>query len=92
MCLLFGYKDHCAVDFLKGALLHDVDDLLASPGANSQAMRMMKFTSVQQIDEMEPILRDFIQQAIEIDKAGLKIDFKEKDTLVFSDELVDFFW
>lgn len=89
--MIYGLKDYCAVGFLKGALLKDAAGILVKPGENSQAARWMKFNDVKEIAEMEPILRAYIDEAIEVEKAGLKVDFKEKDELVFPEELQDKF-
>lgn len=71
-----AFKDYCAVSFFKGSLLKDADGVLISPGENSQAARMFRFTSVQEILKMEPVLRAYIHEAIEVEKAGLKVPFK----------------
>lgn len=70
-------KDYCAVGFFKGALINDVHNILEKPGKNTQAARLIKFTSVEQIVELEPHLRTYIQEAIEIEKAGLKVPMKK---------------
>ncbi|MCL4164525.1 UNVERIFIED_CONTAM: hypothetical protein GTU68_045944 [Idotea baltica] len=74
---LNGFKEFCAISFFKGALLGDPNNLLIKPGENTQAGRWIKFIDVQEIGELEPILRAYIFEAIEVEKAGLKIDFKK---------------
>lgn len=74
--IIYGLKESCAIGFLKGALLKDPRGILVSPGSNSQAARWIKFTHVSEIGEMEPIVKAYIQQAIELEKAGLKVNFK----------------
>lgn len=86
LVILYGLKECCGPGFFKGALLNDADGILVKPGENSQAVRLIKFTSVQEIAEMEPILKTYINEAIEVEKAGLKVDFKEKNELVFPEE------
>jgi len=71
--LISAFKDYCALAFFKGALLKDAKGILVSPGENSQSMRQIRFTDVQQIVEMGPVLKSYIQQAIETEKAGLKV-------------------
>ncbi len=85
LVVLCGLKESCALGFLKGALLKDAHHLLVKPGEQSQSMRWMKFTSVGQISAAEPVLKAYLQEAIEAEKAGLKITFKEQD-LSFPEE------
>lgn len=70
-------KDYCAIGFFKGALINDVHNILEKPGKNTQAARLIKFTSIDQIVEMEHQLRAYIQEAIDIEKAGLKVPMKK---------------
>lgn len=74
--ILQGFKDFCALMFFKGALLNDPHDILEKPGENTQATRRVPFTSVREITEMEPILKAYIYEASEVEKAGLEVDFK----------------
>ncbi len=71
-----AFKDYCALSFFKGTLLRDTKGLLASPGENSQAARMFRFTSVRQIVDLENDIRAYLREAIEIEKSGLKVQFK----------------
>jgi uncharacterized protein YdeI (YjbR/CyaY-like superfamily) len=75
--IIQGFKESCALMFCKGALLNDPNGILKKPGENTQAGRWIKFTSVREIVEMEPILKAYIYEAIEVEKAGLKVDFKK---------------
>ena len=77
LVILYGLKESCAIGFLKGVLLKDPEGILLKPGENSQSGRWVKFTSVQQIAEMEPVLRAYIREAIEAEKGGLKVEFKK---------------
>ena len=74
--LLFEYKDTCAIGFYKGALLKDEAHILVAPGENSQAMRMVKFTSADEVRSLVPTLRTYIAEAIAIEQAGLEIEFR----------------
>ncbi len=87
VAIFYGLKDYCGVGFFKGALMKDPKKVLHRQGEHSQAVRLIRFTSAAQIEELAPVVRAYIQQAVEIEKAGLKIDFKEKNELVFPDEL-----
>ena len=77
LAILYGLKESCAVGFLKGALLKDPNGILIKPGEHSQSGRWIKFTSVREIVEMEPILKTYIHEAIAAEKAGLKVEFKK---------------
>ncbi|MFW9803147.1 MAG: YdeI family protein [Candidatus Thorarchaeota archaeon] len=74
--IIQGFKEYCALLFFKGALLKDANGILIKPGENTQAGRQIRFTNSQQVAEIEPILKDYIHEAIEVEKAGLKVDFK----------------
>jgi uncharacterized protein YdeI (YjbR/CyaY-like superfamily) len=71
------FKEFCALLFCKGALLNDANGILEKPGENTQAARRIPFTNVREIVEMEPILEAYIHEAIEAEKAGLKVNFKK---------------
>jgi uncharacterized protein YdeI (YjbR/CyaY-like superfamily) len=70
-------KESCVLSFFKGALLFDTEHLLTAPSENVQAGRWIKFTSVKEIAEKEPILKAYIYEAIEVEKAGAKIILKK---------------
>jgi uncharacterized protein YdeI (YjbR/CyaY-like superfamily) len=80
---IIPFKEYCALMFFKGVLLNDANGILIKPGENSQSARQIRFTDVREIVEMEPTLKAYILEAIEVEKAGLKVDFKEKTELVF---------
>lgn len=73
--LLSAFKDNCSVSFFKGVLLEDAEGVLVAPGKNSQASRVFRFTSVQQVNEQEDLLKRYIFEAIEVEKAGLQVEF-----------------
>jgi uncharacterized protein YdeI (YjbR/CyaY-like superfamily) len=75
--IIQGFKEFCALLFCKGALLNDANGILEKPGENTQAARRVPFTNVREIVEMEPILKAYIHEAIEAEKAGLKVDFEK---------------
>jgi uncharacterized protein YdeI (YjbR/CyaY-like superfamily) len=87
VAIIGGLKEYCVLSFFKGALLNDAHGILEKPGENTQSARVIPFTSVGQINKMETILKAYIYEAIEVEKAGLKVDFKEKTALVFPEEL-----
>jgi len=84
--IILPLKEHCALLFCKGALLNDANGILIKPGENTQAARQIRFTNVREIVEMEPILKAYIYEAIEAEKAGLKVNFKENTELIFPEE------
>lgn len=85
---IWGMKDACTLSFFKGVLLKDPRAILAAPGENSRSMRLVRFTSVAQIAAQETVLKDYIREAIENEKAGLKVEFP-KDDLDYPAELAD---
>jgi len=75
--LIHGFKEYCALLFFKGALLKDTKSILITQTGNTQAARQIRFTNVREIVKMKPILKAYIHEAIEVEKAGLKVDFKK---------------
>jgi len=75
--LIHGFKEYCAILFVKGALLKDTVGVLIQQTENVQSARQIRFTSADEIVEMEPILKAYIKEAIEAEKADLKVDFKK---------------
>jgi len=84
--LIHGFKEYCALLFHKGALLQDTHGILIQQTENVQAARQIRFTNVQEIVEKEAIIKDYVSQAIAIEKAGLEVALK-KDTETIPDEL-----
>ena len=75
--LIHVFKEYCAILFIKGALLKDPNGILIQQTKNVQAGRQIRFTNVQEIIEMEPTLKAYIDGAIEVEKAGLNVDLKK---------------
>src|SRR5512135_1638419 len=71
--LMHGFKDYCALLFVKGALLQDAAGILVQQTANVQAGRQIRFSSLREIVELEPTLKAYLHEAIEVEKAGLKV-------------------
>lgn len=84
--LIHGFKEYCALLFHKGALLQDTHGILIQQTENVQAARQIRFTNVQEIVEKEAIIKDYVSQAIAIEKAGLEVALK-KDKETIPDEL-----
>jgi uncharacterized protein YdeI (YjbR/CyaY-like superfamily) len=74
--LMHGFKEYCALLFFKGALLKDEKGILISQTENMQSQRQIRFTKVSEIVKMKSILKNYVKEAVEIEKAGLKINFK----------------
>jgi uncharacterized protein YdeI (YjbR/CyaY-like superfamily) len=76
IAIIQGFKQYCALLFFKGALLKDPAGVLQKTGENTQAGRQMRFTSVREITEMAPLLKTYIQEAVDVEKTGLRVTFK----------------
>jgi uncharacterized protein YdeI (YjbR/CyaY-like superfamily) len=85
--LIHGFKEYCALLFHKGALLQDAHGILIQQTENVQAARQIRFTNVQEIVEMETILKAYIYEAIEVEKAGLEVNFKKNTEFIIPEEL-----
>ncbi|PWK16581.1 YdeI/OmpD-associated family protein [Tumebacillus permanentifrigoris] len=85
--LIHGFKEYCALLFHKGALLRDAQGILIQQTENVQAARQIRFTNVQEIVEMETILKAYIYEAIEVEKAGLEVNFKKSSEVIIPEEL-----
>ncbi len=75
--LIHDFKEYCAFLFFKGALLKDREGILIQQTENVQSARQIRFTNALQIVEMKATLKSFILQAIEVEKAGLKVELKK---------------
>lgn len=75
--LIHGFKDYCAVLFIKGALLKDPKSILVQQTENVQAARQIRFTNLQEIEKLEPVLKAYIREAIEVEKSGLEVEYKK---------------
>lgn len=77
--LIHEFKEYCAMLFMKGALLNDADNILIQQTKHVQAARQIRFTNVQEIIAMETTLKAYIYEAIEVEKAGLKVMLKKTE-------------
>lgn len=84
--ILTALKDYCALSFFKGSLLKDELGLLHKPGENSQAARVMRFTSLTDINKLKSVIKSYITEAIELEKSGARVSFK-KEAPELPDEL-----
>ncbi|ECJ9736096.1 YdeI/OmpD-associated family protein [Listeria monocytogenes] len=86
--LIHGFKNYCALLFMKGALLHDPENILVQQTENVQAGRQIRFTNLQEILDQKEILKKYIQNAIEVEKAGLEVELKPREETPIPEELL----
>jgi uncharacterized protein YdeI (YjbR/CyaY-like superfamily) len=86
VALIHGFKEYCAILFHKGALLKDPKGVLIQQTKNVQAARQIRFTSVQAVARLEKTLKAYLREAIEIERAGLKVPFKKTEDFELPDE------
>jgi uncharacterized protein YdeI (YjbR/CyaY-like superfamily) len=84
--LIHGFKEYCALLFFKGALLNDVKSILIQQTKNVQAARQIRFTNIREIVKLKPILKAYIYEAIEVEKAGLKVNLKKTKEFIVPEE------
>lgn len=75
--LIHGFKEYCAFLFFKGALLKDPKGILIQQTKNVQSARQIRFTDLKEIDKLKTSLKSYIKNAIDVEKAGLKVNFKK---------------
>jgi uncharacterized protein YdeI (YjbR/CyaY-like superfamily) len=85
--LIHVFKEYCAILFVKGALLKDAKGILVQQTKNVQAARQIRFTNIRQVAELEPVLKAYIHEAIEVEKAGLKVELKKTADFEVPEEL-----
>jgi uncharacterized protein YdeI (YjbR/CyaY-like superfamily) len=84
--LIHGFKEYCALLFFKGALLKDSKGILIQQSENVQSARQVRFTGVREITKMETVLKAYIYEAVEVEKAGLKVDLKKTEAYPVPEE------
>ena len=84
--LIHAFKEYCAILFFKGALLKDSKKILIQQTENVQAARQIRFTNVEQIIKLQPAIKAYIKQAIEVEKAGLKVPLKKTAEFTMPEE------
>lgn len=84
--LIHGFKEYCALLFHKGALLKDENGILIQQTENVQAARQIRFTNLQQIIEMEAIIKAYIYEAVDVEKSGLEVEFKKNTEYIVPEE------
>ncbi|EEA7537028.1 YdeI family protein [Listeria monocytogenes] len=86
--LIHGFKNYCALLFMKGALLRDPENILVQQTENVQAARQIRFTNLQEILDQKEFLKTYIQNAIEVEKAGLEVELKPRAETPIPEELL----
>ncbi len=84
--LIHVFKEYCALLFFKGALLNDDNGILIQQTKNVQSARQIRFTHVREIVKMKPVLKAYIYEAIEVERAGLKVNFKKTADFIIPEE------
>jgi len=84
--LIHDFKEYCALLFFKGSLLNDTHNILIQQTENVQAARQIRFTSAEQVADQASILKPYIYEAIEVEKAGLKVALKKTDEFEMAEE------
>lgn len=87
LIILGSFKEFCTLSFFKGALLKDEKKILEFPGKNSQSAKIVKISKLNQINELEQTLKDYIKEMIELEKAGVKVTFKKIEEYQIPEEL-----
>lgn len=85
--LMHGFKHYCALLFFKGVLLTDTEAILVRQTENVQAARQIRFTAAQQVVAMRAVLKHYLEQAVAVEAAGLKVAFKTAAEFQIPDEL-----
>ena len=89
--IIGGFKDYFALMFFKGALMEDPQDLLRKPGENTQSGRQIRLTSIEEMLDLEEVLKAYIQNAIAVEKTGLKVVEKKTEEYPVPPELEESF-
>jgi len=84
--LIHVFKEYCALLFFKGALLSDAHHILIQQTKNVQSARQMRFTSTREIAKLEPVIKANVYEAIEVEKAGLKVEYKKTSEFKIPEE------
>jgi uncharacterized protein YdeI (YjbR/CyaY-like superfamily) len=84
--LIHGFKEYCAILFMKGALLKDPRGILIQQTENVQAARQVRFTNVREIEKLAPVLKAYIKAAIAVEKAGLEVTYKKTSEFKMPEE------
>ena len=84
--LIHGFKEYCALLFFKGALLKDPKGILIQQTKNVQSARQIRFTNVKDIEKLKAVLKAYVREAVAVEKAGLKVNFKKTSDFAIPEE------
>ena len=85
--LIHTFKEYCALLFFKGVLMNDPQNILIQQTEHVQVGRQVRFSSIHEILDLEPVIKEYIQNAIEVEKAGLKVELKKTSEFAMPHEL-----
>ena len=85
--IIHGFKDYCALLFMKGALMKDPANLLVQQTENVQSGRQIRFTALAEILDRRAVLRTYVEDAIAVERSGLKVERKQTSEFPYPDEL-----
>ncbi|EUJ47706.1 YdeI/OmpD-associated family protein [Paenilisteria rocourtiae] len=85
--LIHGFKEYFALLFMKGVLIKDPNSILIQQTPNVQSARQIRFTSLEQVTKMEPIIKAYIEEAIAVEKSGVEVEFKKQEETDIPEEL-----
>ncbi|ASV30220.1 DUF1801 domain-containing protein [Maribacter cobaltidurans] len=85
--IIGSFKDFCCLSFFKGVLLKDAEGILKQQGENTQSARIVPFTNMSEIMRLKPIIKAYVFEAIEIEKSGLKVEYRQPNEMGFPEEL-----
>ena len=86
VCLMHGFKDYCAILFMKGALVADTAGVLVQQTKDVQSERQIRFASADEVSRLENVVADYVQRAIEVEKAGLTVEKKKTEDFAVAEE------
>lgn len=84
--LMHGFKDYCALLFMKGALIDDPDKVLVQQTENVQSARQIRFTSPDEVERMDNVIKAYVEKAIEVERSGAKVAFKTAEQFAVPEE------
>lgn len=85
--ILGAFKEYCVLSFFKGVLMNDPDDVLIQPTENMQAGRQLRFTSKEEIEDQKAIIQKYLEEAVRVEKEGLKVEYKNTSEFEMPEEL-----
>lgn len=88
VALINCLKDYCAIAFFKGVLMSDPENILVFAGKNSQVSKLIKFRNIEEVKNLTEVIKAYVFEAIEIEKAGLKVETKKNSDDQIPDELL----